>query len=145
MTPRILPAALAVTLALAASASPQAGGDAWLAKIRRDHPRMFFNADTWPAIKAHTLSDPAARAQYEKLLRLCDGYPEKPVCNDFGPVNTPPSTPIPPVKEWGAAAARCAFAWRMTGEQKYLDKASPLIHHGFTISRVIGKSLVNPW
>ena len=127
MTPRILPAALAVTLALAASASPQAGGDAWLAKIRRDHPRMFFNADTWPAIKAHTLSDPATRAQYEKLLRLCDGYPEKPVCSDFGPVNTPPSTPIPPVKEWGAAAARCAFAWRMTGEQKYLDKAKEML------------------
>ena len=24
----------------------------WLGRIRRDHPRMFFNKDTWPAVKA---------------------------------------------------------------------------------------------
>ena len=35
-----------------------AGEDAsWQAKIRKDHPRMFFNAETWPAIKAQALSD----------------------------------------------------------------------------------------
>ena len=88
---------------------------------------MFFNAETWPSIKMRTLSEPAVRAQYEKLLSDCDGYPEKPVCKDFGPVDTPPSTPIPPVKEWGAAAAKCAFAWRMTGERTYLDKAKEML------------------
>ena len=111
----------------AAEPKDSGGDDAWIANIRRDHPRMFFNADTWPSVKARTLSDPAVRAQYEKLLRDCDGYPEKPVCKDFGPVDTPPSTPIPPVKEWGAAAAKCAFAWRMTGERTYLDKAKEML------------------
>ena len=73
-----------------AAAEPKASGgdDAWIANIRRDHPRMFFNADTWPSVKARTLSEPAVRAQYEKLLRDCDGYPAKPVCRDFGPVDT---------------------------------------------------------
>ena len=70
MIPRIFPAVLAVTLALAAYASPQAGDDAWLAKVRRDYPRMFFNADTWPAIKTHTLSDPAARAAADGEERI---------------------------------------------------------------------------
>ena len=61
---------LAAALALAASASPQDGDDAWLAKVRRDYPRMFFNADTWPAIKTHTLSDPAARAAADGEERI---------------------------------------------------------------------------
>ena len=61
---------LVAALALAASASSQAGDDAWLAKVRRDHPRMFFNADTWPAIKTHTLSDPAARAAADGEERI---------------------------------------------------------------------------
>jgi len=126
MTLRILPAVLAVTLALAASASPQAGDDAWLAKIRRDHPRMFFNRDTWPSVKEHVLSPECAEA-YAKLLADCDKYPAKPVCSYFGPVNSLPSTPIKPVREWGLEAAKCAFAWRMTGEQKYLDKAKEML------------------
>ena len=69
--------ALSATSALAKTAG---GDDAWIASIRRDHPRMFFNADTWPSIKARTLSEPKVRAQYEKLLRDCDCYPAKPVC-----------------------------------------------------------------
>ncbi|MBR1589074.1 MAG: hypothetical protein IJ658_12205 [Kiritimatiellae bacterium] len=27
-------------------------GDAWMARIRADHPRMFFNAETWPQARA---------------------------------------------------------------------------------------------
>ena len=27
----------------------------WTAKIRTDHPRLFFNADTWPEIKTRAL------------------------------------------------------------------------------------------
>lgn len=28
--------------------------DAWIGSIRSDHPRLFFNAQTWPAINART-------------------------------------------------------------------------------------------
>ena len=115
------------TLMLLASAAGGADGGDWIAKIRRDHPRMFFNRDTWPTVKARTLSDPAVRARYEQLLRTCEGYPTAPVCSGMGPVTTPPSTPIPPVREWGVAAARCAFAWRMTGDRRHLDKAREML------------------
>ncbi len=27
----------------------------WAAKIRTDHPRLFFNADTWPAVRQRAL------------------------------------------------------------------------------------------
>ena len=26
--------------------------DAWMERIRTGHPRMFFNAETWPQVKA---------------------------------------------------------------------------------------------
>lgn len=120
--------ALGAILPLAARAAGAAVGDddAWIAKIRRDHPRMFFNRDTWPAVRDHALSQRRKRS-YEQLLRQCDGYPEKPVCSDFGPVDTLPSTPIKSVRDWGAEAAKCAFAWRMTGERSYLEKAKEML------------------
>ena len=96
--------------AVAAAACAGAGNDdAWLASIRRDHPRMFFNAETWPQVKAR--AEGPARAERDALVRRCDGYPEDPVCSDFGPVvfrdvktasgthKTTAATPIPNVKE----------------------------------------------
>ena len=46
---------LTVRLAVAASAACMVcmgtgQDDAWMASIRRDHPRMFFNAETWPQV-----------------------------------------------------------------------------------------------
>ena len=35
-------------------------------QIRPDHPRIFFNADTWPAIKEKALGE--KRAYLDKLL-----------------------------------------------------------------------------
>lgn len=130
--------AIVAAAAMAAAACAGAGNDdAWLASIRRDHPRMFFNAETWPQVKAR--AECPARAERDALVRRCDGYPEDPVCSDFGPVvfrdvktasgthKTTAATPIPNVKEWGAQAAECALAWRFTGERKYLDKARRML------------------
>lgn len=97
------------------------------AQIRKDHPRMFFNAETWPAIKARALSDGNAREYLGALLKAADAYPAEPVCSGYGPVTTPPSTPIPNVNEFGAQAARCALAWRFTGKPEYLDKARKML------------------
>jgi hypothetical protein len=94
---------------------------------------MFFNAETWPQVKAR--AEGPARAARDALLKRCDKYPEKPVCSDYGPVEfrevktaggtlkTTAATPIKNVKEWGSQAAECALAWRFTGERKYLDAA----------------------
>ena len=132
------------TTALAAMAiASQCGGadlpadDAWMKSIRRDHPRMFFNAETWPKVKAR--AEGPARAARDALLKRCDRYPEEPVCTGFEPVvfrevktasgthKTTAATPIPNVKEWGSQAAECALAWRFTGERRYLDKARKML------------------
>ena len=109
----------------------------WEARIRRDHPRMFFNAETWPQVKAR--AEGPARAARDALVKRCDGYPADPVCSGFDPVvfrevktasgthKTTAATPIPSVKEWGPQAAECALAWRFTGERKYLEKARKML------------------
>ena len=111
--------------------------DSWMAKIRPGHPRMFFNAETWPQVKAR--AEGPARAARDALLKRCDGYPDNPVCADYGPVvfrevktasgthKTTAATPIKNVKEWGSQAAECALAWRFTGERRYLDKARRML------------------
>ena len=111
--------------------------DAWMARIRTDHPRMFFNAETWPAVKAR--AEGPAKAARDALIKRCNRYPEDPVCSGFDPVvfrevktasgthKTTAATPIPSVKEWGPQAAECALAWRFTGERKYLDKARKML------------------
>jgi hypothetical protein len=51
----LIAAALVVVSAVAfgaASSNAAELGDQWMSKIRRDHPRLFFNKDTWPLVKA---------------------------------------------------------------------------------------------
>ena len=43
---------LLVSMSLAASS-----GEEWISRMRKDHPRMFFNSDTWPQIKAKAQGD----------------------------------------------------------------------------------------
>ena len=119
-------AAVAV-LAAAAGAKPK-----WLKRIRRDHPRMFFNRETWPAVKARA-EGPAQEAR-ASLLKRCDGYPDDPVCTGTelpetprGAIVDPVHTGIPNINEWGNESAECALAWRLTGEAKYLAKAKAML------------------
>lgn len=57
-----LSVACAVTIASLAGAQ---GDYAFIGKIRPDHPRLFFNADTWPAVKDRAMNE--YRDHYEKL------------------------------------------------------------------------------
>ena len=96
-------------------------------KIRASHPRLFFNSETWPAVKARAFGE--ARADMEKLLAKCSRYTDNPTCSRTEPA--PPgwsnSTPLPPVKDWGEQAAQCALAWRLTGKPEYLEKAKKML------------------
>ena len=47
--------------------------DSWMGKIRHDHPRLFFNRETWPGVKARALGP--ERAFYDELRRMVDAYP----------------------------------------------------------------------
>ncbi len=95
--------------------------------VRPDHPRLFFNAETWPAVKARAFG--AAKADLERLLATCDRFPTNPVCSGTEPA--PPgwssATPLPPIREWGPQAAKCALAWRFTGKPEYLEKAKRML------------------
>ena len=106
--------------------------DAWMSSIRPDRPRMFFNAGTWPRVKAR--AEGPARAERDALLKRCDRYPADPKCSGTEAAalsaefkNAASSMPIPAVKEWGPQAAECALAWRFTGERKYLEKARKML------------------
>lgn len=75
---------------------------AWLNRIRKDHPRMFFNAETWPKVKERALNQ--EREWYDMLKARADRYPDD-----------------PEVKDFGSEAAVTAFMYRMTGEDRYLE------------------------
>ncbi len=80
----------------------------WTAKIRTDHPRLFFNADTWPDVKQRALG--AEREWYESIKGRVDRLRNQSV-----------ETSDP--RELGPEAAWSAFIFRMTGDEQYLELA----------------------
>jgi len=80
-----------------------------LTRMRKSHPRMFFNSDTWPAVAAR-----AQGAEKERLAAwkqtLQDRLSEPLERADLGPL-----------------AMRAAFVYRMTGDQALLDKIETLL------------------
>ena len=104
-----------------------AASDDICARVRRDHPRMFFNAETWPEIKSRTEATSWGRDRRDRLVERARKYPANPVCSGMGPVTSPPSQPIPAVREWGSEASECALAWRFTGDPALLEKARRML------------------
>lgn len=45
----------------------------WLSKVRPDHPRLFFNADTWPQVKAYALGPERAASVRRPADQLASG------------------------------------------------------------------------
>ncbi|MFO7904573.1 MAG: heparinase II/III domain-containing protein [Planctomycetota bacterium] len=98
-----------VTLVAASRARADSLPD-WTTQIRGDHPRLFFNADTWPAVRDRALDEEKAwyesvQSRVDRLASELEGV-EKPEARDLGP-----------------EAARSAFVFLMTEEPKYLDLA----------------------
>ena len=95
--------------------------------IRSRHPRLFFNSDTWVAIKA--AAQGPANAALSDLLAKCDRFPTNPVCSRTEGVapDWSGAVPLPPVVEWGGQSAMCALAWRFTGDARYLEKAKRML------------------
>ena len=76
-------------------------------RIRPDHPRLFFNADTWPAVKARTADNPA---EFNKLKQEAASLPDQ-----------------PSVRDWGYELMPAAFVYRVTGDPALLAKISRLL------------------
>ncbi len=81
----------------------------WRAAIRRDHPRLFFNRDTWPAVKARALGDEAVT--YEAMRARVDEL--------FGKRLEP--------ADYGMQSAEAVFVFLATGAQSYGDLAKNLL------------------
>ncbi len=132
---RIVFAAQAGVLAiLVGSVAAASTTKPWMSKIRRDHPRLFFNAETWPEVRARALGP--ARKQYDAMKRRVDGYPDDPKGDSGGPpfekreviagkVHT--MTSIRAATEWGPQAMETAFVYRMTGEKRYLERVKKML------------------
>ena len=78
----------------------------WTAKIRNDHPRLFFNADTWPMVRQRALG--AERDWYANIKSRVDRL----LTEQIDPTES---------KERGLQAAWAAFVFRVTQDPKYLE------------------------
>ena len=101
--------AVLITVATAAvllGAKPVLGErlPAWTKEIRSDHPRLFFNDETWPAVRARAIGPEAA--WYKRFKSRIDGLESGSDPKDLGP-----------------EAAWSAFVFLVTEEAKYLDIA----------------------
>ena len=89
MMNRAMGIAGAVVMLLSSSLEAGQAIPDWAAKIRTDHPRLFFNAETWPAVRARALG--AERAWYEQFKGRVDrlaaelAKQESPAARDLGP------------------------------------------------------------
>ena len=61
----LLPALAIALVPFIQSPAAAQDDDAWIGAIRTDHPRMFFNDDTLPAVKQRALTD--ANEFYKKI------------------------------------------------------------------------------
>ena len=80
----------------------------WTGKIRKDHPRLFFNSDTWPKVLQRALGP--ERQWYNYIKGRVDNLLKR--VGDKDALDT---------KEYGQEAAWAAFVYRVTQEQQYLD------------------------
>ena len=78
----------------------------WVAGIRTDHPRLFFNSQTWPAVRQRALG--AERPWYDSAKQRVDSAMKR------------QSQAALEDRDWGAEAAQAAFVYRMTGDAAYL-------------------------
>ncbi len=90
--------------------------------IRPDHPRLFFNADTWPAVAARA-EGPARRSLDRMRSR----------------VDEAPSDPQP--ADWGTEAAAAAFLHRMTGDDAYARRAIDLLRVSIEFSHATRRAM----
>ena len=117
--------ALILLIAALATAAPprppgaSISGDQWLARISPSHPRMFFNEQSWPAVRDYTLKHEAAH--YERIKRKVAAMPAEPdaaACERGSNIL------------YGPNALMAAFVWRMEQDQAALEKARRHIFAG---------------
>jgi len=82
----------------------------WTAKVRPDHPRLFFNRETWPAVRERALG---AESRWYGRYRDRVARVESELANQRKPE----------ARDLGPQAAWSAFVFLVTEEPRYLDLA----------------------
>ncbi len=90
-------------------------GAEWQARIRRDHPRLFFNAETWPGVKARALG--ANRDHFEKVKAHADGPPPPSLVEGLDPL---PGSGVE-VCDWGQQLMSSSFVYLVEPDPERLD------------------------
>ncbi len=129
----MLSAVLAAGVAIGIACSSGAQDTAPVAKVRNDHPRLFFNRDTWPQVKARAQGP--EREWYDALKKMVDAYPAKVApetlrddnASTLGPDGAIETVQKPRPREWGTQAARAAFVYLVEGDRRYLDTARSML------------------
>ncbi len=107
---RLIVSVSLIQLLLVSASAGQVPAD-WIEQVRTDRPRMFLNADNWPAIRQYTLEHEAD--YYERLKRRVAGFPRQPD-ESFERGANP---------KFGPYAQMAAFVWLMEGDRQALEKA----------------------
>ncbi len=96
----------------------------WIDSIRRDHPRLFFNADSWPAIaeRARTVN----RDHFEAVRRHAEGPAPKPYWDDL---KLPPRRPgsLAETRDWGNQLMSAAFVHRVEPSEEQLKRIRDML------------------
>ncbi|HUU26626.1 MAG TPA: heparinase II/III family protein [archaeon] len=103
-----------LTISCSPQKSPHQGAvprveDDWKSAIRSDHPRLFFNSETWSAVKARALNEESAL--YEDIQARVDQLAAQKL--EAG--------------DYGTQAAEAAFVFLVSGDEKYFDLARSLL------------------
>ncbi|MBI2951359.1 heparinase II/III family protein [bacterium] len=90
----------------------------WIARIRPDHPRLFFNAGTWPAVRERALT--VCRSHYEKVQACADGPPPE---REWSLIHRPAPLPGASVetRDWGQQLFCSAFVYLMEPDPQRLS------------------------
>lgn len=108
--------------------------DSWIANIRKEHPRLFFNKDTWSQVRERAFHQ--ENDWYASLKKRVDSYPDNPTSEsqreDFAYRQTGDGEDelikLPRPTEWGSQAMETAFIYLMTGEKKYFEKSKRMLN-----------------
>ncbi len=110
------------------SGAAGADDESWIAKVRPDHPRLFFNNDTWPRVKGRALDQ--EKEWFAQLRKMVDRYPDNPssqsIREDLAdrrkPDGSVETVTLPRPVEYGTQAGQTAFVYLVTGDRKFLEK-----------------------
>ncbi|MFO7946081.1 MAG: heparinase II/III family protein [Armatimonadota bacterium] len=123
------PAIIIIVFCLFATMTFAAADPPWIDEIRPDHPRLFFNADTWPQVRERALT--VERGYYDLVKEHAESDP-RPHWTEGRSV---PPVPLPPTREgsecetadWGPQAMSSALVYRMEPSPERLKRIRDML------------------